>query len=689
MTRRRLLVLLPLIGLAVAIGWPSAVGAAALTVTVVGQRLTFPQQWRAGTLPVPAGPSGLGAGFDLATGRTGNRGDVRIIASKGEVELAGVLAVVPPTTTGASGVYDLPAPARGLGRAVAGEVLLVRDGGGAYALLDIRSVTARSVHFLYALASPAGAAPASVWPSGASRSAQRASPSQPAGSGAPHPTAFLRLAVGGRSVVIPEVVTTVKIGIGKAFSFETGAGHADLLVQRSVSARGAADVQLSGLLEVLPRTAGGGGPLAVPGPRRARVPAHPGQVLLVRDAAGGYALVALLSVSASGIEANYALSRVPALAPGTPRAPVPPVTSQKPVAPAGAQVSGRVLPIAVRLQPLQSPNNDFALAAPQGWGFVQGKAENPIAVAPQGSASRPAVEIWALLSISRAVRKSLGGTEACVQQAKTTNILSPFGSLDACYATDLIKAEGQKWSAADAVRILENYQSQSSGVSFSSVQVQSISSTEAVVRLHSSENGVSESDLDFLQMVYVPDQTLYYDQQYGVSGGVAPRPLWKSYAFLGMCMTAQGQLTPFVATCKAILSSFHPAANWLQSYLRQMESQWRSEDSTIVNGAEASLAIAKSTEQLIASTGQQVQQMQYDSFMQNMKTSASITQGWMNALTGTTVLQNPSTGDYIAVSTGFQTYQGYCAGAYGVQGLTNGLSSCGPYQTRMVVPGAG
>ena len=74
--------------------------------------------------------------------------------------------------------------------------------------------------------------------------------------------------------------------------------------------------------------------------------------------------------------------------------------------------------------------------------------------------------------------------------------------------------------------------------------------------------------------------------------------------------------------------------------------------------------------------------MQYDSFMQNMDTNTSVTAGWMNALSGSATLENPSTGNYYTVNTSWQSYQHYCVGSGGVTAF-NGSGSCGVYQTAL------
>ncbi len=131
-------------------GVTTAAGSLPGTVTAGSAQIAFPGSAQPGAIGSVGGY--VEQTFDLETGQGGNNfyggADLTLgTDANGQPTLTGTLSVVPPGATTA------PAPASATVTVSAGEVLLVLDSAGHYALVQIQSATPQTVSFSYELQS--------------------------------------------------------------------------------------------------------------------------------------------------------------------------------------------------------------------------------------------------------------------------------------------------------------------------------------------------------------------------------------------------------------------------------------------------------------------------------------------------------------------------------------------------------
>lgn len=146
----------------------AAARAAGAVVTAGNQQITFSGTQKSGVLGDAGGYDTLA--FNLETGQGGMFGDLQIGSdSSGQATLSGTLEAVP-----ASGSVSGP-PTSSSVAATPGEVLLVLDGAGNYALVQVTNATSQTVWFTYAMQSSLVTTPPPV-------TATTGTPSQSSGS---------------------------------------------------------------------------------------------------------------------------------------------------------------------------------------------------------------------------------------------------------------------------------------------------------------------------------------------------------------------------------------------------------------------------------------------------------------------------------------------------------------------------
>jgi hypothetical protein len=310
---------------------------------------------------------------------------------------------------------------------------------------------------------------------------------------------------------------------------------------------------------------------------------------------------------------------------------------------------------AAELSPLVPPNRDFTLAVPPGWNFANNAAENPIYVAPSGQ-TLPNVQILALIPVS-ALKAGPTGLAGVGYRCGQLAVVQGMGQFYTCYKQALVALEGRQWSAQESVEILRAHLRQA-GVTTSDLRTYPLGPDKLVAtgtfRGRETAEGVA-----FLQMLYVPDSTLV---AYASALGIAdrPPPLWISYANIALCETPPGQLAEFMPLCRAILSSFKPGPTWLVAYIREQFQQEAEARQLIMQAGQQSLASARQTTQMIASTGEAVRNLQYQTFATIMREQLHSDKQWIDAFGGSVTLTDPASGKLYTVQTNWQTFDHYC-----------------------------
>lgn len=285
------------------------------TVTVGNNLVTFQSPVQSGALGNVNGEDSTQ--FNLETGQAGiflSSADLQLTTdSQGNMALAGDLE---PVANG----QQLPSPSPATVTASPGQLLLVLDGAGNYVLVQIQKVSPSAVYFSYVIQS--GISP--LTPS------QSPTPSPSPGPSVASGTFPGSLNVGTTVVTFQSPVRQGALGnvngeYANQFNLETGQAGINLSsVDLQLTADSQGNVALEGALEPVQA----GQPLS--SPSSAVVSVSPGQLLLVLDQAGNYALVAIQTVSSTSVTFDYVIQSGAAGQSSPPPAPSSPPTSANP-----------------------------------------------------------------------------------------------------------------------------------------------------------------------------------------------------------------------------------------------------------------------------------------------------------------------------------------------------------------------
>lgn len=208
--------------------------------------------------------------------------------------------------------------------------------------------------------------------------------------------------------------------------------------------------------------------------------------------------------------------------------------------------------LAVRpMRTLAAPENDFTIGVPSGWGFSPGMAENPIKLAPSGQ-TEPEVYIIAplLLNIDRLASDADQRYRQCLGMAAAgCNITNCVLAA----TRDTTQAEMHKWTARQAVEIIENWLARQ-GWGVAGGRIFPLGDSKIVVRGQIAHGSVALNQFTRIALLYVPD----------LSGGYsAGRPMWVTYGFLYGCET-KARLDSDLASAQT-LSDFSTSTSLIQT----------------------------------------------------------------------------------------------------------------------------
>ncbi len=340
--------------------------------------------------------------------------------------------------------------------------------------------------------------------------------------------------------------------------------------------------------------------------------------------------------------------------------------------------AGAVTLKAVPLIPLRVPGGMFSVAVPEGWHLsaapIGQQSNGEITIyAPDGRAD---AFIFPLLSLTNLYVESSGIVPQYRQCMSTRGVLPCSEAL----VQRLASFTAERYSPRQAFGLLVTML-QRSGAVVQDVRLRFVSADEVEGRATVTTRGRSADDWFLLRMLEVPNPL--FAQSSHVEG----------FVFLRGCEAPVGQLGPAeLKPCAAVLGSFRPSSAWAEgpvdrvmTFYRLMGQQIRNRlmANRVFQFGEQSLAQFRQTENVIANWGNRMRQMQMQQFAQSMASNYKITQGWMNALTGSRDLYNPQTGQEYNVNTDFQNFEHYCRTSADVVEGWNGLGSCGPYGTPL------
>jgi hypothetical protein len=273
---------------------------------------------------------------------------------------------------------------------------------------------------------------------------------------------------------------------------------------------------------------------------------------------------------------------------------------------------------------------DFMLGLPQGWSVTASPGGDVIQMRSSGT-EQPSVYVM-VASVSDL--RFEANLTACSKHPVNLSY-DIFSQCTVPSVRTQLNDSSQPWSTQTAFPLILQRLS-AGGAQFGNPMLTPTSASQAFYRVTATSRNGRVENWGIITMVYVPNPMLG-------PGKVT------SLAMIFGCTAPSDETDGFRATCSSVIDSFRANPNWFTRLAQGIESIYDHEQQILIRMGKPMVQGAQTREQMIASFGQSMQQMQYETFETIQAASYKSMQNGIAALGGRVLMRNPDGGPPVSL----------------------------------------